>query len=195
MKSVSVQVLYSELRRRSVALFLVVGGLALAGLPAVVDAKVFYARAEALTLAFPDAEKIEARDFILTVEQHARVEKLSRATLDTRLVTVYEGWYGGKPQKFAVFDSQNVRTFAATILVVISPAGAVQGTHVLAFHEPQEYLPPQRWLDRFHDKTQADEMQIGRDIAGITGSTLSTRAVSTSVRRALAVWGVTIGGR
>lgn len=164
------------------------------GLPSVVEAKVYHARDEALKLAFPDAERVEPRDVVLTDEQHDRIENLARAPLDTNLVTVYVGWRDGAPAAYAIFDTHTVRTFPETFLVVISPEGAVQAAHVLAFHEPEEYLPTARWLGTFKDKKLDDDLQVGQGVAAITGSTLSTRATTSGIRRGLAIWAVVVGG-
>jgi len=190
-----VQASFTDARRRLLVLVCLAGSLAAVGLPADVQAKVYYARDEALLLAFPGVERVEARDVVLTAEQHDRIEKLAKAPLDTSLVTIYVGWRAGAPAAYAIFDTHTVRTHSETFLVVISPEGKVAATHVLAFHEPEDYLPTRRWLDTFKEKSLADEMQVGRDVAAITGSTLSTRAVTSGVRRALAIWAVTVGGK
>lgn len=181
--------------RRLLVIAIVAGSLAVAGLPAAVQAKVYRARDEALELAFPGADRIEARDFYLTDEQHDRIEKLAKAPLDTSLVAIYVGWRAGAPAGYAIFDTHTVRTFPETFLVVISPQGAMLATHILAFHEPEEYLPTPRWLGTFTGATLDRELQVGRDVAAISGSTLSTRAVTSGVRRALAIWNVLIGGK
>lgn len=167
----------------------------MAGLPAVVQAKVYHAREEALQLAFPGMDKVETRDVYLTPEQHDRIEKLAKAPLDTSLITLYVGWRAGAPAAYALFDTHTVRTFPETFLVVISPEGTVQATHVLAFHEPEEYLPTARWLGTFKDRKLEDDLQVGRGVSAITGSTLSTRAVTSGIRRALAIWTVVAGGK
>lgn len=187
--------LFTETVRRFFLLACMAGSLASAGLPAVAQAKVYHARDEALALAFPGVERVEARDVVLTAEQHDRIEKMARAPLDTSLVTIYVGWRAGAPAAYAIFDTHTVRTFPETFLLVISPEGSVQGAHVLAFHEPEEYLPTRRWLDTFKDRKLDDDLQVGRSVAGITGSTLSTRAVTSGIRRALAIWNVVIGGK
>jgi Na+-translocating ferredoxin:NAD+ oxidoreductase RnfG subunit len=164
-------------------------------LPELVHAKVYHARDEALALAFPGMERVEPRDVVLTQEQHDRIEKLAKAPLDTSLVTIYVGWRAGAPAAYALFDTHTVRTFPETLLVVISTDGKVQATHVLAFHEPEEYLATPRWLETFNGKELSDDMQVGRGLSAITGSTLSTRAVTSGIRRALAIWNVVIGSK
>ena len=74
--------------------------------------------------------------------------------------------------------------------MVLAPSGKVTATHILAFHEPTEYLPPPRWLKQFDDQDLGDDLRVGRAIAGITGATLSARAVEGGIRRAMATWQV-----
>lgn len=163
----------------------------LTGVPATtVGAKVFYARDEALQLAFPDAERVEARDFFLTPKQSAEIERRSKAPLETDLVTIYVGHANGEVTGYAILDTHTVRTLPETFLVVLTPEGKVAATHVLAFYEPLEYLPPDRWLAQFEGKGPGDDLRVGQGIAAITGSTLSSHAVARGIRRALALYGV-----
>jgi hypothetical protein len=166
--------------------------LALAGLCVVppASATVFYSRDEALHLACPDADRTEARDFFLTGEQRASIEKAARAQLDSDLLTVYVGWAGERLIGYAVFDTHVVRTLPATFLTVLTTTGAVAATYVIAFYEPLEYMPSERWLRQADGKSAVDDLQIGRGVAAITGSTLSSNAVMGGVRRALAIYTV-----
>jgi Na+-translocating ferredoxin:NAD+ oxidoreductase RnfG subunit len=58
---------------------------------------------------------------------------------------------------------------------------------VLAFHEPPEYLPTDRWIGQFPGRKLDDDLKLGAGIQGITGATLSTQAMTSGVRRALAL--------
>ena len=127
---------------------LVAGALAsLAGPTA--DAKVFYSRQEALDLAFPEADRVEKRTFILTPEQTGRIEERSRSPLETKLVTVYTGWKDGRVVGYAHIDVHTVRTKPEAFLVVLDAEGIVRSVRVLAFYEPQEYRPTGRWYQQF----------------------------------------------
>ncbi|MFN8640277.1 MAG: FMN-binding protein [Candidatus Binatia bacterium] len=168
--------------------------LACALLTDAARAKVFYAKDEALRLAFPDAETVEARDVFLTAEQRAAIEARAKSKLDSDLLTIYVGRRDGAVQGYAVLDTHTVRTLPETFLIVLSPQGAVSATHLLAFYEPLEYSPPARWLGQFDHATLTDELRIGRGIVAITGSTLTSEAVTASVRRALAIYDVVLKG-
>jgi len=180
------------MRRARCCLLVLVGLFAVASTP--VRGTVFYSRDEALKLAFPDAERVEPKDFLLTAAQRAEIERQARSTLDSDLVTVYVGHRGGGRSGYAIFDTHVVRTLPETFLVVLSPAGAVVATHLLAFYEPAEYAPPPQWLTQFDGATATDELRVGRGIAGITGSTLTAEAVTAGIRRALAIYAVLLKG-
>lgn len=161
---------------------------ALLWLTSPASATVFYSRDEALHLAFPNADRTEARDFFLTPEQRTAIEKAAKSPLESDLLTVYFGWQGETLLGYAIFDTHVVRTLPETFLAVLTTTGAIEATYVIAFYEPQEYLPSERWLKQVEGKTAADDLQVGRGIAAITGSTLSSNAIMGGVRRALAIY-------
>lgn len=159
------------------------------------SAKVFYAKDEALRLAFPDADKVESRDVFLTAEQRTAIEEKAKSKLDSDLLTIYVGQRAGAVQGYAMLDTHTVRTLPETFLVVLSPEGKVTATHLLAFYEPLEYSPPVRWLEQFNDATLTDDLRVGRGVVAITGSTLTSEAVTGGVRRALAIYDVILKGK
>jgi hypothetical protein len=152
--------------------------------------EVFYSQKEALELAFPDADRVEKRSELLD-ESHAReIEQLAQAELPSRLVTLYTGYRGEALLGHAVIEIHTVRTQPEAFLVVISPEGRVRSIRVLAFYEPREYLPPERWFRQFEGRALDDRLRLEGEIHGIAGSTLSSRAVTAGVRRALALYRV-----
>ncbi len=152
--------------------------------------KVFLSRSEALELAFPDAERVESRTFVLTDAQAERVEALSRAPLDSRLVTIYTAQGEGGVLGHALIDVHRVRTTAEGLLVVLAPGGEIRNLRLLAFHEPVEYAPSPRWLEQFRGHALSDRLRVGGDIHAIAGSTLTSRAVTQAARRAAALYEV-----
>jgi Na+-translocating ferredoxin:NAD+ oxidoreductase RnfG subunit len=158
-------------------------------------ATVFHSRDEALRIAFPDADRIEPRDFFLTAAQRQEIERRAQAPLATDLVTIYVGHKNEAVSGYAILDTHTVRTLPETFLVVLTSEGTVAATHVLAFYEPLEYSPSDRWLEQFNGKDIGCDLRPGRGVAAITGSTLTSQAVSAGIARALALHAVLIGGR
>jgi len=150
-------------------------------------AAVFHSRAEVAHLAFPDADHVELRTFTLDDARAAAVEKLARAHLPSRTISAWIGRRSGRTLGYAFVDSSVVRTLPATFLIVISPSGRVSKVETLAFYERDEYLPMRRWLRQFEHKPLSPSLSLDRDIVGIAGATLTSRTVTSAVRRALAL--------
>ena len=164
--------------------------LLFAAAPAV--GKVFYSRDHALRIAFPDAERIEGQTYVLTDAQAERVVAISQAPLDSKLVKIYTAYRGDQRLGYAVIDIHNVRTMPEAFMVVLTPEGSVRSVRVLAFHEPLDYLPNDRWYAQFDEKSLESPLRLGGDIHAVVGATLSARATTRGVRRALAFYQVLV---
>lgn len=154
---------------------------------AKVEAKVFLSQKEALELAFPGADRIDEQVYILTAEKKSAIEELSRRNLDSELVTIYSGFKGDQLMGYAFIDIHTVRTLPEAFMAVLDPDGKVASLHVLAFYEPTEYMPSERWYKQFSGKVLGNPLRVGREVHGVVGATLSTQAVSRSVRKILAI--------
>jgi Na+-translocating ferredoxin:NAD+ oxidoreductase RnfG subunit len=166
--------------------------LALGLVGAGADAKVFHTRTEALEIAFPEADRIEDESILLGDEQASAIEALAKSRLESRIVRIYRGFRGSELLGYAFIDVHNVRTLPEAFLVVLSPEGEVRSLRVLAFHEPLEYMPTERWYRQFEAKDIDEPLRLGGDVHGIVGATLSARATTNGVRRALALYQVVV---
>lgn len=155
---------------------------------------VILSKEEALELAFPGADRVEKRTFFLNTDQVRRVEELSGAKLDSKLFTFYVGVKGERRIGYAAFDVHIVRTLPEAFLILLAPDGSVKNTLLLAFYEPKEYEPPDHWLRQFRGRTLSPDLQVGRRIHGIAGSTLTAWAVARAVRKVLALYQVLVAG-
>lgn len=164
----------------------------LAGPAPAAFAKVFYSRQQAITLAFPDADRVEKETFVLTPEQTTEIEEQSRSQLESKLVTIWTGYRGDDVLGYAHIDVHTVRTQPEAFMVVLDPSGRVRSVRILAFHEPLDYLPTDRWYAQFGDKSLASPLRVGGDVHGVVGATLSARATTSGVRRVLAYYEVLI---
>ena len=171
--------------------------LALLGLLAVAApaaAEVFLSQREALALAFPDADRVEKKSVVLDDAQVAVVEKQSGAPLDSKLVTLHQAFRGKELLGYALIEIHTVRTLPEAFLVVLTPDGHVASLRMLAFYEPSEYKPSTRFLSQFDAHGLEPELRLGGVIHGIAGASLSSRAVTTGVRRSLALYLILVAG-
>jgi electron transport complex protein RnfG len=166
--------------------------LTLLGLAREVSSEVFHSRKEGVALAFPDADRVLERTIILTAAQAEQIEALAKSKLPSKLLRLYTGERGGRVVGYAFVDTHEVRSRQEALLIVLDPLGNLRSLRVLAFHEPLDYLPVARWFEQFAGKSSDDELRPGRDIHGVVGATLSTRAITDAARRALAFYSVVI---
>jgi len=164
----------------------------LAGLALPAQARIFHSKESALRLAFPGADDVRPLHLFLDDDHVREIERLSQSKVPSRLITVYVGKRQGALLGFAVIDTHVVRTLPETFLVVLNPQGQVSAVHILAFHEPQEYLPPEGWLQQFRDKRLSRSLVVRHEIAGIAGATLSAYAITAGVRKILALYEVVL---
>ncbi len=74
-----------------------------------------------------------------------------------------------------------------TYLVAVDSAGATRDIDILVYREERGgEVANDAWRKQFRGKTAADPLQVGKDIRNISGATISSNAVTRSVRQALA---------
>jgi hypothetical protein len=154
-------------------------------------AKVFYSKDEAMKLAFGDDATVEMLSLFPTPEEVARIEQLAKVKLESNLFSFYVGKKQGQIIGYAAIESHNVRTKPETLLVVLDAEGKLRNVYTLAFHEPPEYQPPERWYEQLGNHT-LEQLSFSQDIQGISGATLSTRAALNAARKVLAVYQVSV---
>ncbi len=137
---------------------------------------------EALRGLFPGAERFAPKDVFLTDEMAARLERLARARISERMVTFYAATRGAQTLGYAALHTHRVRTKNETLAVAFEPDGRLKRIEVAVFLEPEEYLPPPKWLSQFAGKTAADRLTVGDDLQVLTGATMSARSISETAR-------------
>jgi hypothetical protein len=157
-------------------------------------AKVFLTLEEALALAFPGC-KVEPRTVYLDDDQLARARELSGVEVASSMVRPYVARCDGRVAGAAYFDAHRVRTLPETLMVVVSADGTLERVEVLAFREPEDYIPRATWYAQFEGERLDEELSLRRGIRGVTGATLTARATTDAVRRVLALHRVLGEGR
>lgn len=159
---------------------------ALAGWAAAAPTKVFLSPDEALELAFPDC-RIERTRVYLSEREVERLEKLGRVDFEGRMAFQYVATRAGRRVGTAYFDTHKVRTLKETVMVVVGPDARIQRVELLAFGEPEDYIPRGGWYGQFRGKALGDGVDLKHGIRGVAGATLTARATAGAARRSLAL--------
>lgn len=160
-------------------------------LPLLVNADLITSPIDVMKSQYAHNATITKKNIILTKEQAARVQQKAKVKLTTKIYRTYRADVNGTTLGHGVLVSNKVRSKKAAILYLFANDGLLLSTEVIAFNEPHEYIPSSSWLDQF-DKTNSTENRLflGKDIATISGSTLSARCITDSARIARALFEV-----
>lgn len=156
--------------------------------------QVFKTQSDVLKEIFPEDSTVDRKVVFLTDEQTSKIEKLAKAKLESKLITYYVGAVDDSTVGYAFFETNVVRTKPATFVVALHANGEIRFVEILAFYEPLDYLPTQRWLRLFTDKILNDNLWPKRDIHNISGATLTVQAITQGVRKILAIHQIIIQG-
>ena len=129
--------------------------------------------------------QLEKESLYLDKKQVQKAKTLSKTTGHNALGLRFEvKCPKSKNSVFAYIDSHIVRTLNETLVVYIQD-NKILKTEIFHFLEPQEYKPPSAWLKQFEGKKLNNQLKVYGEIDGLSGSTLSVRAVTYSARRML----------
>jgi len=156
--------------------------------PGVAQCKVYLTRDRALALYAGDSLRIETRTAYLTPVQTKAIQDAAEAPFQAARVTYYVAVDSlGAARLYLYLDMHTVRTMVETVLIALDREGVVRSVEVLAFHEPEDYLPPSRWLALLPGRSLDEDLRPGEAMPPISGATLTARAITDAVRRALAI--------
>ena len=173
-------------------MFLVLFGLAIGGGEA--EGRVYMTQKQALATAFPSPQEVRRETLYLTAEQAKRVSVEAGVPMKRNIVPYYIGLLDGRPTGYAYFDTHLVRTLPETIMVHLAADARIVSIDILSFDEPEDYLPGGRWLRQFNGRRLNDELSLKRGIRGLTGATLSSRAITQAARRVLTLHRLFVAG-
>ena len=142
---------------------------------------------EAVRQLFSGASSFERETILLTPAQQKAGANLAAQKEISALVTRYVAGTESGTIGYAYLDKHLVRTLPQTLMVAVDADGSLVGIKVLAFREPAEYIARDGWMEQFRGKTAEDEIRMKKNIDGITGATLTARAVTQCARRTLAI--------
>ena len=142
---------------------------------------------EALALAVPGARWQRHTAYLADDDLVAIAEQSNGVKVEQRVLSYYVASEDGRNTHVAYFEAHPVRTLPEVVMVVVTAKGTVHRVEILKFSEPPEYRAPAGWLAQFDGHDIDDDLSLKGEIVGMTGATLTARAVTGAVRRQLAL--------
>ncbi|MFZ4715345.1 MAG: FMN-binding protein [Bacteriovoracaceae bacterium] len=160
-------------------LYLIYTLLVMGGGLSVSYAKILLTVDDALKNYYPGC-KVTEENLFLTDQQLKELEQnlghQSKTKLFTRRVVDCKG-----TKSFLYLDSETVRTQAQVLMIVVNAQNILEKVEVLAYNEPEEYIPMKKWYESFVGKGS------GNETPHISGATLTNKATVNSVNKILAI--------
>lgn len=152
-------------------------------------AKVYLTREEATRLAFGAAATVAEEPRALNASARTAVEQRLGRPVPEEAFTFYVGRSAGGVQGYGVVLEEMGKHEPITFFVAITPDGRVKDVLVLEYRESRGGEVRQKgFLKQYAGKTSRDPLELEEDITPITGATISARAISDGVKKALVVW-------
>lgn len=154
-------------------------------------AVVYLTEEEALRKMMPDAVRFDPHPVDLSADQLAEAQKLAgRAFREDD----YRFWIGRKGEEvigYATVLEVVGKERPITFMIGIQPSGEIMGVEVLVYRESRgsEIRNP-RFMAQFVKKKVSNPLRLGDDVESVSGATLSSRAATYAVKKALAIFEV-----
>ncbi|MBA1432869.1 MAG: FMN-binding protein [Epsilonproteobacteria bacterium] len=159
----------------------------LLALPNILSAKVLLSPIDAIQENYSKTALISKKNILLTSEQFKKVQQAAKTKLTTKIYRIYIAKEAGKILGYGILINRKVRSKNAVVMYLISH-NKLLGIEIIAFNEPQEYIPTKRWTEQFKNLSTNTMLHLSREIPTITGATLSARNVTDGSRIAFALY-------
>lgn len=157
--------------------------LAVAAAPAGALAVDYLTAEQAARAMFPEADRFELADLTLSVAQMKRLDEAGVRARSARW-SFRAARRGDTTLGWVVTDDVLGKFELISYAVGLGPDGAVRQVEVLSYresHGAEVRLPA--WRKQFTGLRASDPIEIGRDIANISGATLSCRHLTEGIKR------------
>ncbi len=152
------------------------------------NAKALILPREIMKYNYPNSEKIVKKNILLNSKEAKNIQKLAKVKLKRKIFKVFKAIKNNNIQGYGILIKRKVRSKNVVVLYIINTNHTLKSMEIVAFNEPIEYKPSQKWSDTFKDKRTNKNLRAGKEITTITGATLSARAITDGSRLAFAFY-------
>jgi len=149
---------------------------------------VYLTQQQALNKAFPKADTIYSETFIPTPSQRKQIERRLGWRLAEPSFEIFQAKLKGQPLGYAIIAEQIGLYKPITFMVKADIRGRNDGVWIMVYRESRGgEVKRQRFLTQYKGKKATSPIRLNRDIIGVTGATLSVRALNGGVKKVLTV--------
>ena len=150
---------------------------------------------DAMTQAFGNDIEVSKKNILLTNAKSKNITKDAKLKLDTKIFRIFIAKVDSKRIGYGILVSRKVRSKNSVVLYIIDNNSTLKTIEIIAFNEPQEYIPSKTWQSQFKEVSTNKRLYMGKDIPTITGATLSARSIVDGSRLAFAIYDEVLKGK
>jgi len=172
------------------------------GVTAVALAFTVMTEEEALKDVFPKGVELETETKFLSGQTLENIKEKLGGSLELvqegsesakvradRRITFHFAKRDGKRIGVAIIDKQPGKWGPVTFLTAMNTRGTVKAVRVLSYEEIRgRPIARRSFLNQYEGKNVNSTLTVGRDIVGISGATISSRAATFAVKKALVIY-------
>ncbi len=172
------------------------------GYPVICSAFTLLTREQALKEVFFSGAELETETQSLTGDVKKRIEKRlggrlifhqegseSAAVHSKRKVTFYFAKKNGVRKGVAIIEVQPGKWGPVEFIVAMDVRGTIKAVRVMSYQEIRgRPIARLAFMNQYRGKNVNSTLTVGRDIVGISGATISSRAATFTVKKALVMY-------
>ena len=174
----------------------------LAATALVVHAFVLLTKEQALKDVFPPEFEVKVETQVLEGELLDRITKRlgggleffqegsesARVEAETK-IEFHFGLSGGEKKGVAIIDVQPGKWGPVTFITAMDVSGQVRRVRVMGYEEIRgRPIAEAGFMTQYRGKTSTSALEVGKDIVGISGATISSKAATFAVKKAIVIY-------
>lgn len=150
---------------------------------------VYFSTRDLLADFFRQSQTVTYKKIELSPADRMRLKAKLGYELPKSSYTFFVAQTGSKVDGYALIDEENGEHLPITFAVKIAPTGVVERQEIVAYREARgDEVRDLSFRKQFIGKTAVDPICPDRDIAVVSGATISSRAMAVGVKRALVLF-------
>jgi Na+-translocating ferredoxin:NAD+ oxidoreductase RnfG subunit len=162
--------------------------VAFVAIPARAD-QIYFTSRDLLADFFRTSQQVTYKKVQIDGVDRERISKRLGYSLPRPSYTFYVATSGAHVDGYALIDEEKGEHLPITFAVKLSPDGKVVRQEVVVYREVQgDEVRDDRFRRQFVGKSAHDRVELEQDIVAVSGATISSRAMTVGVKRALVLF-------
>ena len=151
-------------------------------------AKMLISPFDAMTQTFGKDTKVSKKNILLKSSEAKKISQDAKVKLKSKIFRIFIAKKDSNIIGYGILVNRKVRSKNAVVLYMITKDSILKSIEIIAFNEPNEYIPSNIWMKQFKNISTTKKLRLNKNIPTITGATLSAKSIVDGSRIAFALY-------